>query len=168
MLFVLNLKLIIFFSFEIKYSIYVSTLNSVATVSWEDFIAQIPVFRGIDDFKQLCAIKILGVIYALMCMGLAYIVSMFSGVIEISMFVNAATSGTLVGVFILAMLIPFANGKGAAVGMIASHLTIIALSIASSLGKGMLKPEYLPTSIEVSLNSTLAVSFTIHFGNVFY
>lgn len=133
-----------------------STLNSVATVSWEDFIAQIPVFRGIDDFKQLCAIKILGVIYALMCMGLAYIVSMFSGVIEISMFVNAATSGTLVGVFILAMLIPFANGKGAAVGMIASHLTIIALSIVSSLGKGMLKPEYLPTSIEVSLSSTSA------------
>lgn len=131
-------------------SIYVSTLNSVATVSWEDFIAQIPVFRGFNDFKQLCAIKALGVSYALICMGLAYVVSMFSGVIEISMFVNAATSGTLVGVFILAMLIPFANGKGAAVGMIVSHIVIIALSIASSLGNGMLKPEFLPTSIEVS------------------
>lgn len=137
-------------TFCLKCSIYVSTLNSVATVSWEDFIAQIPVFRGFSDFKQLCAIKVLGVSYALICMGLAYVVSMFSGVIEISMFVNAATSGTLVGVFFLAMLIPFANGKGAAVGMIVSHLVIIALSIASSLGKGMLKPEFLPTSIEVS------------------
>lgn len=90
--------------------IYVSTLNSVATVTWEDFISHIPIFKKFADFKQLCAIKILGVTYAVICMGLAYIVSMFSGVIEISMFVNAATSGTLVGVFILAMLIPFANG----------------------------------------------------------
>lgn len=49
--------------------------------------------------------------YAFLTMGVAFIVSMFSGVIEISMFVNAATSGTLVGVFILAMLIPFANSK---------------------------------------------------------
>lgn len=137
-----------------KCSIYVSTLNSVATVSWEDFIAHLPAFRGLTDFKQLCAIKTLGVIYAVICMGLAYVVSMFSGVIEISMFVNAATSGTLVGVFILAMLVPFANGKGASVGMIASHLTIIALAIVSSLSKGMLEPEFLPTSIEGCANTT--------------
>lgn len=134
------------------FSIYVSTLNSVATVTWEDFISHIPVFRKFADFKQLCAIKVLGVTYAIICMGLAYVVSMFSGVIEISMFVNAATSGTLVGVFILAMLIPFANGKGASVGMIASHLTIISLSIASYLGNNMMKTEFLPTSIEVSTN----------------
>lgn len=106
-------------------------------------------FHKFSDFKQLCAIKALGVSYALICMGLAYVVSMFSGVIEISMFVNAATSGTLVGVFFLAMLIPFANGKGASVGMIVSHAVIIALSITSYVGKGM-KTEYLPTSIEVS------------------
>lgn len=75
---------------------------------------------------------------------------MFSGVIEISMFVNAATSGTLVGVFILAMLIPFANGRGAAIGMIASHVIIFALSATSYLGKSMGgKTEFLPTSIEV-------------------
>lgn len=49
--------------------------------------------------------------YAFLTMAIAFIVSLFSGVIEISMFVNAATSGTLVGVFILAMLIPFANAK---------------------------------------------------------
>ncbi|XP_031635976.1 sodium-coupled monocarboxylate transporter 1 [Contarinia nasturtii] len=128
--------------------IYVSTLNSVATVTWEDFISHMPVFRKFADFKQLCAIKALGVTYAIICMGLAYVVSMFSGVIEISMFVNAATSGTLIGVFILAMLIPFANGKGASVGMIASHTTIIALSIASYLGDNMMKTEFLPTSIE--------------------
>lgn len=132
------------------FSIYVSTLNSVATVTWEDFLSHIPMFRKFADFKQLVAIKALGVSYAIICMGLAYIVSMFSGVIEISMFVNAATSGTLIGVFILAMLVPFANGKGASVGMIASHVIITALSITSFLGRNsILKAELLPTSIEV-------------------
>lgn len=132
------------------FSIYVSTLNSVATVTWEDFLSHIPMFRKFADFKQLVAIKTLGVSYAIICMGLAYVVSMFSGVIEISMFVNAATSGTLIGVFILAMLVPFANGKGASIGMIASHVIITALSITSFLGRNsILKPELLPTSIEV-------------------
>lgn len=139
----------IFASLSSENSIYVSTLNSIATVTWEDFLKHVPAFRKFADFKQLVAIKALGVAYAILCMGLAYIVSMFSGVIEISMFVNAATSGTLVGVFILAMLVPFANGKGAAVGMIASHSTIIALTITSYLCNQMFKTEYLPTSIEV-------------------
>lgn len=129
-----------------------STLNSVATVTWEDFISHIPMFRKFADFKQLCAIKTLGVTYAVICMGLAYIVGMFSGVIEISMFVNAATSGTLVGVFILAMVIPFSNGKGASVGMITSHAVIIALSITSYLSKNM-NTDFLPTSIDVSSTS---------------
>lgn len=119
-------------------------------------------FRKLADFKQLCAIKALGVTYAVICMGLAYIVSMFSGVIEISMFVNAATSGTLVGVFILAMVIPFANGKGASVGMITSHAVIIALTITSYLGKNMMKTEFLPTSIEVS-SSLLQMFFCSKF-----
>lgn len=127
-----------------------STLNSVATVSWEDFCTHIPSFRKFSDSKQLYAIKVLGVTYALICMGLAYVVSMFSGVIEISMFINASTSGTLVGVFFLAMLVPFANGKGASVGIIVAHLTIIALSTASYLSDGMMKTKFLPTSIEVS------------------
>lgn len=61
-------------------------------------------------------------------MGIAYVVSMFSGVIEISMFVNAATSGTLVGVFILAMLVPFANSRVSIIKhAIRSMFTLIAI-----------------------------------------
>lgn len=57
-------------------------------------------------------------------------------------------------VFILAMLIPFANGKGASIGMIASWVTIVTLSIASYLGDNMMKAEFLPTSIDVSFQYT--------------
>lgn len=99
------------FFFFLSSSIVVSSLNSIATVTWEDFLSPLNYFKKRSDRYQLVFIKWLGVIYAFLTMGIAYVVSMFSGVIEISMFVNAATSGTLVGVFILAMLIPFSNSK---------------------------------------------------------
>lgn len=111
-------------------------------------MAPLSIFRKYTDFNQLVFIKSLGVFYALICMGIAYIVSLFSGVIEISMFVNAATSGTLVGVFLLAMLVPFANSKGASVGMIVSHAVIASLTLTSYLTKNFLKADFLPTSIE--------------------
>lgn len=96
---------------DLIYSIFVSTLNSLATVTWEDFLSPLNTFQKRSDRFQLVFIKSLGVMYAVLTMGVAFLVSLFSGVIEISMFVNAATSGTLVGVFLLAMLIPFANSK---------------------------------------------------------
>lgn len=97
-------------------------------------------------------------------MAIAYLVSLFSGVIEISMFVNAATSGTLVGVFILAMLVPFANGKGASVGIIVSHSAIAALTITAYLTNNLMKVEYLPTSIEGCNVTGTNQSFLLH-GN---
>lgn len=163
-------------------SIVVSTLNSIATVTWEDFLSPLNLFSKRSDRYQLVFIKSLGVIYAFLTMGIAFLVSMFSGVIEISMFVNAATSGTLVGVFILAMLIPFANSKvnlrtkqmtnnsvpfvtvsnqtdlieqGAAAGMVVSHLVIIALSTTSFLSNNLMEVELLPTSIEVNIFTTI-------------
>lgn len=141
-----------------------STLNSIATVTWEDFLSPLSCFRKFTDFNQLVVIKSLGVTYAFICMAIAYLVSLFSGVIEISMFVNAATSGTLVGVFILAMVVPFANSKGASIGIIVSHLTIAALTITSYLTDNLMKVEFLPTSIEGCNATGTNQSFLMH-GN---
>lgn len=144
------------------HSIFVSTLNSIATVTWEDFLSSLTCFKKYTDFNQLVVIKSLGVTYAFMCMGVAYLVSLFSGVIEISMFVNAATSGTLVGVFILAMVVPFANSKGASIGIIVSHSVIAALTITAYITNNLMKVEYLPTSIEGCNASGTNLSFLMH------
>lgn len=109
-------------------------------------------------------IKVLGVVYAFMCMGIAYLVGLFSGVIEISMFVNAATSGTLVGVFILAMVVPFANGKGAIIGIITSHSAIAALTLTAYITNNLMKAEYLATSIEGCNATSSNQSFLLHVG----
>lgn len=92
-------------------SMNVSNINSLATVTWEDFLSTQKRFKGYEDKKQLSAIKHLAIIYAVVIMGIAYCVGFLSGVIEGAMLANSATTGPLVGVFILAMLIPCANGK---------------------------------------------------------
>ena len=83
----------------------------MATVTWEDFISQLPRFQNVIDKKQLSIIKYIGVIYAFIVMGLAYCVGFLSGVIETAMLTSSATSGPLVGVFLLAIFVPIANWK---------------------------------------------------------
>lgn len=94
-----------------EYSLNVSNLNSLATVTWEDFLLPLPRFKDMVDKRQLNIIKFLGVIYAIIILGVAFSVGFLSGVIEGAMLTSSATSGPLVGVFFLAMLVPIANWK---------------------------------------------------------
>lgn len=103
-------------------SFLVSNVNSLSTVTWEDFVSAAPAFKGISDKQQLTIIKIIGVIYAIVIMCLSLCVGMVGGVVEGSLLVTSATSGALLGVFLLAALCPVANGTGALWGMIMSHI----------------------------------------------
>lgn len=88
----------------------VSNINSLATVTWEDFLSPM-IKKTVKDKQQLNCIKYLAFMYAIIIMGIAFSVGLLSGVIESAMLTSSATTGPLVGVFILAMLIPIANGK---------------------------------------------------------
>lgn len=44
-------------------SFLVSNVNSLSTVTWEDFVSGAPAFKGINDKQQLTIIKIIGIIY---------------------------------------------------------------------------------------------------------
>lgn len=88
-----------------------SNLNSLATVTFEDFLRPIPALKGLKDKHQLYAIKAIGVVYGFVIMGFSFGVGLLSGVIESSMLVTSATSGPLLGVFLLAILIPCCNWK---------------------------------------------------------
>jgi len=79
---------------------------------------------------------------------------MLSGVIESSMLMTSATSGPLLGVFLLAMLIPCANWKGAAAGIIFSHVTTMWITFGHfTLGTVV---EMLPLSTENCHNETFS------------
>lgn len=92
-------------------SLNVSNINSLATVTWEDFLSQLPRFRNFVDKKQLHFIKYIGVMYACIILGFAFCVGFLSGVIETAMLTSSATTGPLVGVFLLAVFVPIANWK---------------------------------------------------------
>lgn len=106
----------------------VSNLNALATVTWEDFLSKLPRFSNMEDSKQLKIIKIIGTVYGLMIMGVAFSVQLLSGVIECAQLMTSATSGPMLGVFVLAILVPIANWKGATAGIISSHIIIMFIT----------------------------------------
>ncbi|XP_003428104.1 sodium-coupled monocarboxylate transporter 1 isoform X2 [Nasonia vitripennis] len=140
--------------FNSSLTITVSILNSLATVTFEDFLSQIPAMRNLKDSRQLKVIKSLAVFYGFLVAGVSFLVGMLSGVIESSMLMTSATSGPLLGVFVLAMLVPCANWKGASAGMIFSHVTTLWLTFGRlSLD---IPTETLPLSTEGCTNETFS------------
>ncbi|XP_012287684.1 sodium-coupled monocarboxylate transporter 1 [Orussus abietinus] len=117
--------------FNSALTLAVSNLNSLATVTFEDFLSHLPILSDLKDTQQLRFIKIIAVIYGFLIMGASFLVGMLSGVIESSMLMTSATSGPLLGVFVLAMLVPCANWKGASAGMIFSHITTLWITFGS-------------------------------------
>lgn len=117
-------------------------------------MSRLPTFKGYTDKQQLNVIKSVGVAYSVLIMGVAFSVGLLPGVIESAMLMTSVTSGPLLGAFILAMLIPIANWKGAAAGMIASHITTIWLTFGSFTVD---KPNsILSTSIDGCTNDTFS------------
>ncbi|XP_076765294.1 sodium-coupled monocarboxylate transporter 2 [Xylocopa sonorina] len=156
--------------FNSALTLAVSNLNSLATVTFEDFLAQIPSLRELKDKQQLRFIKLISVIYGVLIIGISFLVSMLSGLIESSMLMTSATSGPLLGVFLLAMLAPCANWKGAVVGMIFSHVTTLWITFGHlNLSSAV---ETLPLSTEKCRNDTFSPWITkpgntvVHTANI--
>lgn len=137
----------------------VSNINSLATVTWEDFLSHLPQFKGMPDKKQLQIIKFIGSMYGLMIMGVGFLVQLLSGVIESAQLMTSATSGPLLGVFLLAILVPFANWKGASAGMIVSHVIIIFVTFGH-LSIDKTSVTFLETSIEGCTNQSFSSDIT--------
>lgn len=75
----------------------VSNLNSLATCTWEDFLSNLPQFKGTTDKQQLQIIKIIGTIYGFMTIGCGFLIASLSGITEAVQLVTSATSGPLLG-----------------------------------------------------------------------
>ncbi|KAK6618851.1 hypothetical protein RUM43_013242 [Polyplax serrata] len=134
-------------------SVTVGNLNSMATVTWEDFLSKIPPFKNFKDSHQLLAIKILVIWVGAAVIGVAFGVALLPGVLDSSKLVTSATSGPLLGVFMLAMFFPSCNWKGAASGMISS----LALTLGLMIGRIIMKKQkvkFLPVTTEGCTNET--------------
>lgn len=86
-------------------SVTVSNLNSLATCTFEDFLCRLPRFKNYDDEAQLNIIKYVAVAYALVVTMIAFITGFLPGVMETAFITSSATTGPLIGVFILVNMI---------------------------------------------------------------
>lgn len=91
--------------------------------------------------------------YGVLTVGIAFGVAMFSGVIESSQLMTSATSGPLLGVFLLAMLFPSVNWKGAVAGMLWSHIIILWITFGGWMNVEK-KTELLDLTIDGCDNSS--------------
>lgn len=87
-------------------SVTVSNLNSLATCTFEDFLCRLPRFKEYDDKSQLNTIKYIAVAYAFMVTMIAYITGFLPGVMESALITSSATTGPLIGVFLLVKYLP--------------------------------------------------------------
>ncbi|XP_065211622.1 sodium-coupled monocarboxylate transporter 2-like isoform X2 [Planococcus citri] len=145
-------------------SAVVSNLNSLATVLWEDFLANIQYFKQVSDVKAVRIIKILGALCGLIVMGVSFGIAKLNGIIEIFIIMTSATSGPLLGVFILAVFFPSVNWKGALAGMIAG-CAVVTWVILGSLSLPRMADQYLPTSTAMCNNYTFSEAIMLHRAN---
>uniref|UniRef100_A0A1A9W6G6 Sodium-coupled monocarboxylate transporter 2 n=1 Tax=Glossina brevipalpis TaxID=37001 RepID=A0A1A9W6G6_9MUSC len=136
----------------------VSNLNSLATVIWEDFLSFLPQLKGLSDKQQLAVIKTVTAVFGLIVMGVAFSVGFLSGVTESSMLTFSATSGPLLGCFILAMLVPIANWKGTSIGMISSCAIVVWMTVGGFTIDKSASNQLLPTTTEGCSNFTFSQS----------
>lgn len=106
-----------------------------------DLVNEVASVSNIYVYKKIPAVTI-------MCLSLC--VGQVGGVVEGSLLVTSATSGALLGVFLLAALFPMANGKGAVCGMAASHMITIWMATGRLLYVDT-KVAMLPLSVEVRI-----------------
>ncbi|EEB10804.1 sodium/iodide cotransporter, putative [Pediculus humanus corporis] len=141
-------------------SLALASLNSMGTVAWEDFLKRIPLFKNFNDRQELITIKILTTFFGILIIGVAFGVATLPGLIESSMLMTSASSGPLLGVFVLASFFPYCNWKGAVSGMISSLVITLFLMLGRLYTRGK-KVNFLPLSIEGCTNTTFdAITFT--------
>ncbi|KAF4533194.1 hypothetical protein B566_EDAN001736 [Ephemera danica] len=123
-----------------------SLLNALAAVAWEDVASKIDCISKKGEAAKLATTKALGFGFGFITIGLAFAVSNMTGLIQTTFTLTGAVSGPLLGTFLLALFIPWANKYGAILGILCGHATSMYISFgALSLNR---KPAFLPRSID--------------------
>jgi sodium-coupled monocarboxylate transporter 8/12 len=107
-----------------------SSLNSAATVTWQDILNRFG--RKFSEAKKTLVTKALVVVYGILAVAVAYVTSFIGGnVLQASLSFSGATIGPSLGMFLLGALFPFANVWGALVGCILSSVFSLWLAIGT-------------------------------------
>ncbi|XP_037801347.1 sodium-coupled monocarboxylate transporter 1-like [Penaeus monodon] len=119
--------------------------NAIACVLWEDFLKDRALFRNFSDRKATNVIKLL--ITGLIAIGVGLLAGKLGTINYVLSLISAAVRGPLCGLFLVGLCAPWANTKGAAVGLSVSLVVNIWMVIGRYFVSGK-KPVRLLLSVE--------------------
>ncbi|XP_037572916.1 sodium-coupled monocarboxylate transporter 1-like isoform X1 [Dermacentor silvarum] len=118
-----------------------SGFNSLAAVTWEDFIRK---WSHVSEKKAALITRGVASAYGILTIGLAFLAGSIGSILKAAFAMSGALSGPLLGVFMLGMLLPSCNGKGALCGLLLGQVICLWV-VVGSLSSVPLN-EDLPTS----------------------
>ncbi|KAF7704521.1 solute carrier family 5 member 6 isoform X2 [Silurus meridionalis] len=114
--------------FSASLSTISSALNSLATVTMEDFIK--PQYPAISEAKATILSKMLAFSYGLLCLAMAYAIHLMnSSVLQVALSIFGMVGGPLLGLFCLGIFFPWANSTGAVTGLVAGLIIAFWIGI---------------------------------------
>ncbi|CAL8115706.1 unnamed protein product [Orchesella dallaii] len=142
-----------------------STLNSLAAVTWEDFLSKIEIFKSMKSTNQAHCTKVLAVIYGVLSVIIAFGAQNLGALFQVVMTAVGATSGPLGGIFLCGLFIPFMNKFGAIVGILGglSSMMFVAINSFILARQHVLNPR-LPTDLDdcpAGTNLSMAINYTM-------
>lgn len=97
--------------FSASLSTMSSGFNALATVTYDDFLTQVPLFRGMKESHIQLLSKGIAFGYGIIAILLAFVVSQIDSILQAAISIAGAVVGPMFGLFLLGVLCPFANSK---------------------------------------------------------
>ncbi|XP_047115232.1 sodium-coupled monocarboxylate transporter 2-like [Schistocerca piceifrons] len=137
------------------------SLNSLSGTIYEDFVLP-RVSDKISDEKVNFIMQGIVLAVGVICVALVFVVEKLGTVLELGYSIAGVTSGALLGVFTLGMLFPWANGKGAIAGGLASMalVSVILVGAQNAMATGTIVYPWLPTTTDGCAANVTAGLFT--------
>lgn len=107
-----------------------SGFNALATVTWDDFLRKTSLADN-SEWKINLYCKIIGAIYGVLSVLMAFVVGLIGSVLQAAISLAGALIGPLFGLYMLALLCPFANAKGVIIGLVTGQTFTLWILIGS-------------------------------------
>nr|XP_004650273.1 sodium-coupled monocarboxylate transporter 1 [Jaculus jaculus] len=108
-----------------------SSINALAAVTVEDLIK--PYFKSLSEKSLSWISQGMSVLYGALCIGMAALASLMGALLQAALSIFGMVGGPLMGLFSLGILVPFANSKGALVGLLAGFVISLWVGIGAQL-----------------------------------
>ncbi|XP_037953964.1 sodium-coupled monocarboxylate transporter 1-like [Teleopsis dalmanni] len=107
-------------------------LNSLSAVFLEDFIKT---FRKspLTEHQTAIIMRVSVVVMGVICVGLVFVIENLGTVLELSISIGTMTSGPLLGLFLMGVLMPWINGKSVLLGSVAAYVAMSWICIKGKI-----------------------------------